>query len=78
MVGVDPFVFWNELSSSPPLGWPVWLAAASLGAGLICAFGLFASFGSPKLRFFSAVTGKAAAGKTVSGSDQASLDDAVK
>ncbi|CAN5819064.1 hypothetical protein BH23ACT12_BH23ACT12_20760 [soil metagenome] len=49
MVGVGPPDFWNELSSSPPLGWPFWLVVGLAGGGLIAGFGWVASFGLPSL-----------------------------
>lgn len=45
MVGVRPAIFWDGLSSSPPLGWPLWLAVGLVGGGLIGSFGLVVSFG---------------------------------
>lgn len=44
MVGAGPPVFWNELSSTPPLGWVTWGAVAVLGSSLIAGFGLGVSF----------------------------------
>lgn len=44
MVGVRPTIFWEGLSSSPPLGWPFWLGIGLAGGALIGNFGLVASF----------------------------------
>lgn len=44
MVGDGPAVFWNDLSSTPPLGWVTWGVVALLGCGLIAGSGLTAAF----------------------------------